>query len=60
MRQMILLAGVRGAEVADWAWRLFPCFTEEELEQALHRLRQAGLIVKSRSADGVRFQLSEK
>lgn len=57
---MILLMGTRGEEVAEWAWRLFPYFSEEELDSALQRLRQAGVIVKSRGREGVRFQLSEK
>jgi hypothetical protein len=57
---MILLMGTRGEEVAEWAWRLFPFFTEDELDLALQRLRQAGLIVKARGREGVRFQLSDK
>lgn len=60
MYKMILLMGTRGEEVAEWAWRLFPYFTEDELDLALQRLRQAGLIVKARGREGVRFQLSDK
>lgn len=60
LKQMILLIGTRGEEVAEWAWRLFPYFTEEELALSLQRLRQAGIIVKARGREGVRFQLSDR
>ncbi len=57
---MILLMGTRGQEIAEWAWRLFPYFTDEELNTALQRLRLGGYIVKARGKEGVRFQLSDR